>query len=75
MEIRKALEIRKAIITLSDALDIKPKDIALNICFLDEEKYKILVAASETWEKFSNVDVVTRGKMLGIEITEVQNKR
>lgn len=36
MKIEKALQIKKALITLSDAMNLEPKDIVSRICFFDK---------------------------------------
>jgi len=72
MEIRKALEIKRALITLANALDMSAPTIVSNICILDEKKLDIFVEASEMWCRFDAVGIIEKGKMLGIEITEVK---
>jgi len=68
MEIEAALKIREALMVLSVALDIEFQTAAAQICFLDEEKFKILKDASETWVRFDNMSLVDRGKALGITV-------
>lgn len=69
METQKALDIKQALITLSDALGMEFNQIASRICFLDKDKGAILREASDTWNKFDNASIVERGEMLGINIT------
>ena len=69
MEIEKALEVKKALITLAEVLGYDIKKVASNVCFLDDDKYKILIEASNIWNKFDSATLIDRGKMLGIEIT------
>lgn len=69
MNTYKALEIKKALLTLADFLDMKPEQIASNICFLDKDRFAKLKKASDVWNKFDNTcDIVERGKLLGVEI-------
>ena len=70
MEIQKALDIKRALLTLSDVLDISPKLIASYIGLFNNEKYDILIEASNIWNVFDSANLVERGKMLGIEIIE-----
>jgi len=68
MDIKKALEIKKAIITLSDYLGMTPQEVARNICFLDKIRGGKMIEASNAWNKFDNADIVSKGKMLGLTI-------
>ena len=68
MEARKAIEIKKAILTLSELLEIDPQELVSSICFLNKERFSKIKEASEVWNAFDEADIVTRGKMLGIEI-------
>ena len=68
METQKALEIKKAIFTLSDFLEIEPQELVSSICFLNKERFSKIKEASEVWNAFDEADIVTRGKMLGIDI-------
>ena len=70
IELRKALEIKRALITLANALDMSAPTIVSNICMLDENKFDIFVEASAMWCRFDAVGIVEKGKMLGIEVTE-----
>ena len=70
MEIEAALKIRDALIVLSVALDIEFQTAAAQICFLDEEKFAILKDASETWVQFDKMNLVDRGKSLGITVNQ-----
>ena len=69
-KVKQALEIKKALHTLADYLDMTPQEIASQVSFLDDEKYKKLVEASKVWNRFDDSDIVTRGKMLGLKITK-----
>ncbi len=68
METQKAIEIKKAIFTLSDYLEIQPQELVSSICFLNKERFSKIKEASEVWNAFDEADIVTRGKMLGINI-------
>ena len=68
MEARKAIEIKKAILTLSELLEIDPQELVSSICFLNKERFSKIKEASEVWNAFDEADIVTRGKMLGIEV-------
>ena len=72
-KVKQALEIRKALETLADSLDMTPQEIASQVSFLDDKKHKKLVEASKVWNKFQDSDIVTRGKMLGFEVTATSN--
>ena len=72
-KVKQALEIKKALETLADYLDMTPQQIASQVSFLDDKKYKKLVEASKVWNKFQDSDIVTRGKMLGFEVTTTSN--
>jgi hypothetical protein len=76
MDIEKALEIKKSLLTLMDVLNMEFNDLVAQICFYDDEKLKVLKEASDLWNKFDDADIVERGKMLGINVTvypEVKN--
>lgn len=70
MEINKALKVRDSLITLSEVLEMEFNQLVAQICFYDDVKFKILKDASDSWSEFENADIVTRGNMLGITITE-----
>lgn len=71
MEIQKALEIKKALIVLGDAVGIDPVKIASYIgLFIDAAQHEILIDASNKWNEFDSASLVERGNMLGITITE-----
>jgi hypothetical protein len=69
MKINKALDIKKALLTLSEELNISWHDLIARICFFDKAPHDILVDASNTWNEFDNADIVERGRMLGITVT------
>lgn len=70
MEIEKALKVKEALITLSDVLGMNVNEVAANMCLFSKGRQKIIIDASEACNEFDNADIVKRGKMLGIEITE-----
>ena len=70
MDIQQALDIKHALLTLSKALDKPFNNVASNVCMFDDDKFKILVEASDLWNAFESASLVERGKMIGIEITE-----
>jgi len=69
MNTQKALEVKKAIITLSDVLGIEAQDLVNSICLLDKRRYSILKTASDIWNTFDDLDIVERGKMIGLNIS------
>jgi len=71
MTTQEALDIKKALLTLSDALNLDFNQVAARVCLLDDDKGAILKQASDLWNEFDDASMVDRGKMLGIEITEV----
>ena len=73
MDVQKALDIKKALITLSEALDIEITDLPARISFFNDEKFAMFVEAQKTWVAFYEADIVDRGAMLGIEITTETN--
>jgi hypothetical protein len=70
MKTKEALEIKKAIICLADFLKIEPQNLVSSICFLDKEKFAKFKEASDLWNIFEESDIVTRGSLLGITITQ-----
>ena len=70
MTTKQALEIKKAIMLLSDFTEMIPTELVGNICFLNKERNKKFVEASDIWNQFENeTDIVKRGKMLGVEVS------
>jgi|GEM_PF-2423373 hypothetical protein len=47
METLKAIEVKKAIFTLSDLLEIEPQELVNSICFLHKERFAKINSASE----------------------------
>jgi len=70
MTIQEALKIKDALLTLADALKMKPESLAANVIFLDDDRQKILLEAQQLWVNFYESSMVDRGKMLGITVTE-----
>ena len=70
MDIQQALDIKNALLTLSNALGTPVKSVSSYVCMFDTDKFKILVEASDLWNAFESASFVDRGKMMGIEITE-----
>ena len=69
MNTQKALEIKKAIFTISDLLEIEPQDLVNSICLLNKERFLKIKKASDIWNEFDDADLVNRGKMLGFTIS------
>lgn len=63
MNTEKAIEVKKAIFTLSELLDIEPQELVNSICLLDKDRFSKIRSASD----------VKRGKMLGFEISVSPN--
>ena len=68
MTIQTALDIKAALILLSETLHQDFNKTASNICLFDNEKFEILKEASKLWNEFQAADIVERGKMLGLKI-------
>lgn len=68
MTTEKALDVKNALSTISELLEISPQEVVNAICLLNRERYRPSEDASETWTKFYDADIVDRGKMLGIDI-------
>jgi hypothetical protein len=71
MDTKTALEVKQALLTLSDVLDIEFQQVAARVCLLDEGRGAILKEASDKWNEFDDADIVARGAMLGLTVTEV----
>ena len=69
MNTKKALEIKKALFTISELLEIEPQELVNSICFLHKERFPKIKQASDLWNEFENADLVNRAKMLGITIS------
>ena len=69
MDAQKALEVKKALFTISDLLGIEPQELVTSICLLDKDRFLKIKEASDVWNKFDDADFVTRGKMLGFTIS------
>lgn len=69
MNTQKALEIKKALFTISDLLEIEPQELVNSICFLNKERFSKIKQASDIWNEFDDADLVSRGKMLGFTIS------
>jgi len=72
MEVQTALNVKKAIILLSEVTGIKFGDIAGSIGFFDNDGFEKLKEASVIWNDFESKNIVERGAMLGITVTEVE---
>ncbi len=72
MNINKALDIKKALITLSESLGMEFENVASNVCLFDKDKFEILKEASDTWNKFDSASIEERGAMLGIKVTTIE---
>jgi hypothetical protein len=70
MEAKQALEIIRALETIGKALDMEPSQVGSFVCFCDEKKISVINEAATIYNQFIDADIVTRGKMMGIEITE-----
>lgn len=68
MTTEKALDVKNALSTISELLEISPQEVVNAICLLNREWYRPFEDASKTWTKFYDADIVDRGKMLGIDI-------
>ena len=69
MNTQKALEIKKAIFTISDLLEIEPQDLVNSICLLNKERFSKIKKAADIWTEFDDADLVSRGNMLGFTIS------
>jgi hypothetical protein len=66
---KEAIEIKKALMTIADFLEIEPQSVASSICFLDKKRSDKFIEASKLWNSFDNEeDIVKRGEMLGIKV-------
>jgi hypothetical protein len=68
MEALKAIEVKKAIFTLSDFLEIEPQELVSSICFLHKERFAKINSASEIWNKFDDADIMERAEMVGLKL-------
>ena len=68
MNTLKAIEIKKAIFTLSEFLEIEAKDLVGSICFLNKPRFEKFKEASLIWNAFDDAGIVERGDMLGLKI-------
>ena len=69
MDIKKSLEVKQAILLFSDLFNKAPEDIMQQLCFFDDDIFKILRKASDAWNTFDDAPMAERGAMLGITIT------
>lgn len=69
MNTSDALDIREALATLAKALNMKMGEVARNVCFLDDNKIKIMVEACNRWTAFECAGLETRARMLGVSVT------
>ena len=71
MTIEQAIRVKKALLALSDVLNISPQKLAEEICFMGwEDRRTILMEASRMWNEFEDGDFETKAKMLGYEVTK-----
>jgi hypothetical protein len=68
MELLKAIEVKKALFTISDLLEIEPQQLVNSICLLNKDRYAKIKEASDIWNTFDDADLVTRGSILGLNI-------
>lgn len=57
METMRALQIKKAILQLSEVAEMEPDDIVARICNNDTTIFNRFKEASDIWEKFYKSDV------------------
>lgn len=69
METRKAIDITDALGVLAAAFDSDVTHIAALVCFMDDKRIAVMREAIDESNKFYGSDVVSRGKMLGLDIT------
>ena len=69
MTTQKAIDIKKALLLLSDFTGLEVRELAKRICFFDKDLYSKFIEASNEWNKFDNADIIEKGKMLGFEVT------
>lgn len=68
MTYKEAIEVKKALLVLAEYLGVTPEKVASNVCFFDREKWKKLIEASNLWNEFEDMNIVERGRVLGIKI-------
>ena len=66
----KAIEIKKALISISDFMEIDAQIIVNRICLYDKKLMSKFKNASDIWNEFDNADIVERGKILGVTVIE-----
>ena len=70
---KEALEIKKALLLLADFTGMTPQELVSSICFLDKKMFNLFKDASDKWNSFEDEkDIVKRGAMIGIKITNRQ---
>ena len=74
MNTAKAIEVKKALFTISELLEVEPQELVNSICLLNKERFAKIREASDLWNEFDEADIVTRGKMLGYKVTTTQSK-
>jgi hypothetical protein len=70
MAMREAQDIVRALETLAKVAGVTVQDQAIRSAFFDNDVYAKYVEAVDLHNKFIDADIVTRGAMLGIKITE-----
>lgn len=68
MKTMQSIEISKAMVTLSDFLDITVQDLASIISLMGGDKYKKIKEAIDIFNDFRQSDIIERGKRLGYDI-------
>jgi len=70
MDTQTAIDIIKALDTIGTALDMEPNSVGAFACFYDEKKIAIINEAAKLYNEFHGADIVERGRLIGLEITQ-----
>ena len=71
MTTMEALEVKNALLTLSNVTGMPASDITHFIMLFKPTSKPQLMEAQDLWDAFDNVDLVERARLVGIKITEV----
>lgn len=74
-DVMEAIEIYKALTTLSTYFGFTMKELAIQIVFFNDERKDKFLKAQKIWTKFYESDIETRGEMMGYKVTMINEKQ
>lgn len=71
----EAIDIMKALALIGKTMGLSVQQVASTVALLNPKGHKKLVEASKLYREFCEANLVKRGEMLGIKITEFKKRK